>query len=1133
MNDSLSSRFARFDLNLKEALLLIFLPAFILLELVLGLVFHFSGGIDLGTFIKMQIVFIGPAILIAGLIGTALYLWLPRGIRVICVRELASFFNSPIAYVCVVVFAAVTSLLAFTLGNLIEYQNASLTYSFFFFIPMIFMVIGPAIGMRLWSEEHRQGTIELLSTMPIATWHAIIGKFLASCVVIFVALFCTWPAVVTMEILGDPDWGPMWTGYLGSFLIGMATLGITSLVSAFTRSQVVAFLVSMIICVLFVFTGLPMIADIAGVLPGFDWLLTNFSFWDHFEEIKKGLVTIWSLFYFLILTAFCIVATAVVLRARSRAAVVELILATLAILLFVLTAYFLINRMWIAWLIALLPLLGLGYYIYERVTKGGKAAQDGIFAGVGLSLIAAIGIVVYIGTTFLPIRFDFTEHDIYTLSDGTKRIVEDLDSPVRIRYFVTEGRENMSPTERQFAQKVEDLLIEYSKIGSNVDFEKIDVQIPSDEEDDAQEAGLSAVDGEEGEIYFGIVVTALDKKELIEFSNPALEDQSGREQRLEYELTSAITRVYDPSYTLDLVEAAAAEELPKSGTAKVIVADVDGKLHFRVFDTKGRMVADRSEDDLPIANLRYTGEIKRILGDPIPLTDELTESDQEEVIGLVNSAVGHVPGKANVTVMTSVPIAGSNPMMMGMPGQQGGSPPWFLHSQLEFDYNLTMISTSPNEPIDPNSTDILIVLHPYDITEEGEYAIDQYLLAGGTVVAIVDPLFASAEAMGPPPQPGMPPGMNPGAPGPSSELPTLFDKWGIEYSSSQVVADRTYQTMIQTGQRMPTFLSLSEDAMNRENVVTTQLTDMNLLFAGGFTLNKEKRSRSIKVEPLLTSSKDTQLVSGFEAQTVSQIDSVQDDFTRSGKQYYFAMRMTGDAWETAFPGGDPNAVPDLEGLDGEEDGDEDSAAAEDEAASEDAGDSLLKSVKPGTVVLISDCDFIFDQWCVRIARDPQTGRPRIEPINHNLPFIQNLTEYLTGSEDLISIRGRSSSNRPFTLLNKMVAEAREETNAQIDEFRKEEEKAREELEAYVAEQAAKTEDQVIFVDPRDLPGHDKRVEKVRQIERQIREIEKERERKIDRKITWIKFLNIVPMAALVALIGLLCWVARVVRTAAR
>lgn len=267
--------------------------------------------------IGMFFCFLGPVALLAGIAYYLMWHVLPRGIRVTFLRELGSFFYSPIAYVCVIVFTVLSSVLSFTLGQFIEQGDASLTRTFFVYHPWIFAFVAPAIGMRLWSEEHRQGTIELLTTMPIAMWHVIVGKFLAAVVVIWAALFATLPALVTIEILGDPDWGPAWSGYLASFLMATACLAITSAVSAFTRSQVIAFLLAVLISVMMLFVGLPPVANFVGnFLPGGDGLVTNLGFWDHFMEMNKGLLLGGDLVYFLSLIAFCLFTTAVVLRAR-------------------------------------------------------------------------------------------------------------------------------------------------------------------------------------------------------------------------------------------------------------------------------------------------------------------------------------------------------------------------------------------------------------------------------------------------------------------------------------------------------------------------------------------------------------------------------------------------------------------------------------------------------------------------------------------------------------------------------------------------------------------------------------------------------------------------------------------------
>src|SRR3954463_13783665 len=157
-------------------------------------------------------------------------------------RELGGYFTSPVAYVFLVIFLLLTGFFTFTVGNFFERGEASLV-SFFTWHPWLYLFLVPAAGMRLWSEERRLGTLELLLTMPITTWQAIVGKFLASWLFLILALALTFPIIFTVSFLGDPDGGTIFTGYLGSAFLAGAYLAITSLTSAFTRNQVISFIV--------------------------------------------------------------------------------------------------------------------------------------------------------------------------------------------------------------------------------------------------------------------------------------------------------------------------------------------------------------------------------------------------------------------------------------------------------------------------------------------------------------------------------------------------------------------------------------------------------------------------------------------------------------------------------------------------------------------------------------------------------------------------------------------------------------------------------------------------------------------------------------------------------------------------
>jgi len=233
-------------------------------------------------------------------------------------RELGGYFNSPLAYVFIIIFILFAMGFAFLLGGFIERQEADLSASFFQFHPWLFMILGPAVGMRMWSEENRLGTSELLLTMPISPWTAIVGKFLAACVVLLAGLVLTFPIVITVEYLGEPDYGTIWAGYIGSFLIGAATLSVTSVISAFTRSQVVCLIVSVFVCFLFTLIGIPQLIEFCRDLGlgGLASFLQGSSFYDNYDDPRRGLIRVQNLVYFVSVITFCLFATSVVIRAR-------------------------------------------------------------------------------------------------------------------------------------------------------------------------------------------------------------------------------------------------------------------------------------------------------------------------------------------------------------------------------------------------------------------------------------------------------------------------------------------------------------------------------------------------------------------------------------------------------------------------------------------------------------------------------------------------------------------------------------------------------------------------------------------------------------------------------------------------
>ena len=240
-------------------------------------------------------------------------------IKTITKRELGAYFSSPLAYIFIVIFLLLCGFFAFAVQpTLLTRGQASLAANFFFWHPWFYLFLVPAVGMRLWAEERRVGTIELLLTMPITAWQAIVGKFLASWLFLGVALAMTFPIVLTVNYLGHPDNGVIFAGYLGSWLMAGSYLAVSCLTSALTRNQVVSFILSVVACLFLILAGFPPVISLleSSGRPWFVEAVASFSVITHFEGLQKGVVDSRDLVLYLSLIGFSLFSTSVILRGR-------------------------------------------------------------------------------------------------------------------------------------------------------------------------------------------------------------------------------------------------------------------------------------------------------------------------------------------------------------------------------------------------------------------------------------------------------------------------------------------------------------------------------------------------------------------------------------------------------------------------------------------------------------------------------------------------------------------------------------------------------------------------------------------------------------------------------------------------
>ncbi|MCG8379383.1 MAG: ABC transporter permease subunit [Proteobacteria bacterium] len=233
-------------------------------------------------------------------------------------REFISYFVTPVAYVFIVIFLFMTGIFTFYLGAFYETNQADLE-PFFRFHPWLYLFLIPAISMRLWSDERKSGTIELLMTLPVSITDAVVGKYLAAWGFTAVALFLTFPMWITVNYLGNPDNTVILASYIGSLIMAGGFLAIGSCISALTKSQVIAFVISVVICFMFILSGFPMVIDLfQGWAPqAIIDAIASFSFLTHFTSIKKGVIDFRDIFYFAALISFWLYVNVVVIEMKK------------------------------------------------------------------------------------------------------------------------------------------------------------------------------------------------------------------------------------------------------------------------------------------------------------------------------------------------------------------------------------------------------------------------------------------------------------------------------------------------------------------------------------------------------------------------------------------------------------------------------------------------------------------------------------------------------------------------------------------------------------------------------------------------------------------------------------------------
>ena len=624
-------------------------------------------------------------------------------------------------------------------------------------------------------------------------------------------------------------------------------------------------------------------------------------------------------------------------------------------------------------------------------------------AAFGVAALVAIAVFANWLVSLTPLGnrgADFTQKQIHTLSQGTRAILGELDTPVVIRYYASRNTDYMPEELKLHMRRTDDLLKEYRSLAKGkLRVENLDPQPDTDAEDSANLDGINGQRMDDQNLYFGLAISCLDRTSVIPFIDPR------DETMLEYHLSKAIAEV-------------------------------------------------------------------------------------------------STPVKPKVGIMTALDLKGSPAMAQG----QRPTPPWVIYQQLKQSFDVVDVAMD-NPVIDPKAIKVLLLFHPAGITPEAEFAVDQYLLSGGTVVACLDAFSVAAQMTGGGGNPMM--GQQ-GAPT-SSTLPTLLPAWGVSFEATKVLADPALATKL-GGERLGlAVLTLTKNSMpQKDNVITKDLASCTFFLPGAFT---QTGGGGVTANSLLKSTAGAGFVDSTLASQLAP--SLNTTFRSSGTAYDLVTHLTG-TFKTAFPDGKPKAKSD--------------PADDKKGEAKDAPKPawLKEAASPGNVFLIADVDAFYDRFAYNVQNFG--GTQMASPVNGNASLLFNLLDQAVGSKHLIGARSRSAIRRPFTVVQKMESDFNQQVGSKIEEFQSKQKAAQQKLGEL---QAKKSRGSELYLSPeQETEIRTLRKEQV-EYSKLIREQEKELRRQKDKLAGKITLLNVAAMPLIVIVVGFVLFIQRRRATRAR
>ena len=610
-----------------------------------------------------------------------------------------------------------------------------------------------------------------------------------------------------------------------------------------------------------------------------------------------------------------------------------------------------------------------------------------LFSAGGLGLMLVILVLVNLIISQVNIRWDATKDKLYSLSDGTKKILVDLQEEVSIKIFYTQDHPETPLPIKTYGQRMLDFVSEYEYYSNGkIHLEVYNPKPDSEEEEWAQKYGIEGINLPSGEnLYFGLVGVAADQEETIKILDPT------REEHLEYDISRMIYRLQSPK-------------------------------------------------------------------------------------------------KRKIGVISSFGVMGKEPNYYNqMSAPTKGEPPWLFIKELKKNYFVEKIDSSA-EAID-DDTDLVLMIHPKNMSEQLMYAVDQFVLKGGNVITYIDPFAVMDTGTGP---------MK------SSNPEKLLSAWGVSMDPTKMLIDFDYVTRLRGQNNQvennPMWISISGDGFNSDEIITSKLESVLLPIVGAL---KKTKDSNYEYETLLQSSKNSALTDVFKVRF--GVEQLRRDFSATVEQYDLAVKIRGK-FKTAFAGGKPKT--------------EDAEQAEDKTAV-NVDEHLNVGQKKAAIIVVADSDMLGDNFYV--SKQNFLGFDVSRIFNDNLNLLLNTMEMLTGSDALISIRSRGKFDRPFTKVKELEKAAQErwmareqelvrkveETNRKLTEF----ERKKDQSQKYIVSQEQEAEIKKFKFEKRRINKELKKVRRNLRVE-------------IESLGNLVKFINIGLMPLLVCIGGIIFWIYR-------